>query len=153
MLKGAEVPVWLSKYNENSRSLPLNFNEKQSTSNSKVYQIVFDQIKDIPIPVTVLKSASKTNSKIGCRLGVSLFDMEAGVFVGKTWHSPKLIPVISNFDEQDIPYNENSDKERTNLVGNRLVMQLRNQFVYFHTDSQSPHLVSIIEFNFQGNYC
>lgn len=90
---------------------------------------------------------------MGCRLGVTLFDLEAGVFFGKTWHSPKLIPVITNLDGNDSESpNEDTDIDthRANLVGNKLVMHLKNQCVYFHTHTKSAHVVAVVEINFES---
>ena len=157
---------WLKAYHQNSRSVPHIIIQKSSRIHTRkstlsasvktnLYQIVFDKIQNIPVPTTIIQEASRENSKIGCRLSVTLFDMDAGVFFGKTWHSPIVIPVIANIDKQDqVAYNktEDIDSYRANLVGNRLVIQLRNQFVYFHTHFVSGNLCAVIEINFESIY-
>jgi hypothetical protein len=112
--------------------------KKHALPVSSSYQIVFDSINGIPVPAVVLQKASKINSKVGCKLSISLFDLESSSFVGKTWHSPFAIPVIkpvdtaissSESDDEDSksPNAAQIDMLRGYLVGNKLNVKLRNQ--------------------------
>lgn len=106
---------------------------------SNLYQVVFDSVNGIPVPANVLQKASKLNANVGCRLSLSLFDLESAAFVGKTWHSPFAIPVIksiqgeqdsdSNSEEADDEKSDKIDMLRAHLVGNKLNLKLRNQVI------------------------
>ena len=140
---------WGDRFAANSNSIPstiIHHTESHLNTKSKKhvlpvsnsYQIVFDSINGIPVPAVVLQKASRINSKIGCKLSISLFDLESASFVGKTWHSPFAIPVIKPVD--NVQSSSESDDEglksqktaeidmlRAHLVGNKLNVKLRNQ--------------------------
>ena len=118
-----------------------NLSSKTQTQ-TRLYQLVFESVNGIPVPSPVLTRASKLNSSINCRLSLSLFDLESGAWIGKTWHSPKPIPVLKT-----LPQGENDDDDdddegndeisgvndgkldmlRAHLVGNKLNVKMRNQ--------------------------
>lgn len=112
---------------------------KHAATTINIYQIVLDTIQNIPVPNIVLQNASKLNSKIRCRLSISLFDLESISFFGKTWKS-SAIPVLSNVgstqqaeSDSEISLDESGadksriDKQRASLIGNKLNLQLKNQ--------------------------
>jgi hypothetical protein len=142
---------WSDRFAVNSNSIPstiihhtdthLNRNAKKHVLPASSYQIVFDSINGIPVPAIVLQKASRINSKIGCKLSISLFDLESASFIGKTWHSPFAIPVIKPVDDYESssdsddensksPKTEQIDMLRAHLVGNKLNMKLKNQVRY-----------------------
>jgi hypothetical protein len=97
-----------------------------------MYQVVLDTVQNIPIPTKVLATASQKNLEIDCLLSISFFDLESGTFFGKTWTSPTSIQLVKNVesnseeedsDSEDAPI----DKQRAHLIGNKLVLSLKNQ--------------------------
>lgn len=132
-------------------------------THTRLYQLVFHSVNGIPIPSPVLSKASKLNSSICCSISISLFDLESGRFIGSTWRSPSLIPVVktlkkgSGADDEDDEENDEVtgtggkiDDLRAHLVGNKLNVKMKNQGVYFHTLLQSKHIVAVFEVSFAG---
>jgi hypothetical protein len=139
---------WISKFRETARAIPHRILHKKgypipkaksntNTTTNHLYQIIFDQILNIQIPTVVLQKASKRNESIGCRLHITLFDLESGTFFGKTWQAKELIPIASKLnnaedhqdssDESSDSSDKSIDSKRANLIGNKLVLQLSNQ--------------------------
>ena len=140
---------WFSRFQQNSTNIPstiMHYSDtflkpkklrKNASLITRLYQIVFDAINGIPVPNVVLQKASQLNANIGCRLSMSLFDLESAAFVGKTWHSPYAIPVVKNIDqledsdgdddETTSPALGGIDMLRAHLVGNKLNVKLKHQ--------------------------
>jgi hypothetical protein len=171
--------TWIEKYHKVSSWVPLvplhrtdailRLKKKKGMSvTTHVYQIILDSITSIPIPQIALQLASKNNSSVGCRISISLFDLESLAFFGKTWKSPNTIPIIGKLadNQQEDSDSESSsdrsgkptdiDKQRANFIGNKLNLQLKqqvsanNKCVYFHTHLQSKHVICAIELSFEG---
>lgn len=137
---------WKKQFEKNSSCIPyisihrsdniLKVNKKKATNvSNNVFQVVFDSIQGVPIPSLVLQSATKNNANIGCRLYVSLFDLESATFFGKTWKSPNAIPVVNRTEEEESEDESDSESQskskqvnlRANLIGNKLNLQLKQQ--------------------------
>jgi hypothetical protein len=134
---------WIKKYAINTNSIspdvfqtPIpdssSVKKKHSVVVPFLYQIVFDTIQNIPVSTKILSEASKNNLKIDCDISISLFDLEGGTFFGKTWHSPEPIPLINKLDDEsdsdeDKSDSELIDKQRAQLIGNKLSVHLKNQ--------------------------
>jgi hypothetical protein len=145
--------------------------KKGMSITTHVYQIILDSITSIPIPQIALQMASKNNSSVGCRISISLFDLESLAFFGKTWKSPNIIPIIGKLGDtkqEDSDSDSTSDrsgrpadidKQRANFIGNKLNLQLKqqvdevNKCVYFHTHLRSKHVLCVMELSFEGMIC
>jgi hypothetical protein len=97
---------------------------------------VLDTIQGIPVPNNILNLASKYNAAIVCRLSFSLFDVESGTFLGKTWKSPVAIPIVKQINDDDEDEDDPVDNYRAVLMGNKLNLQLNKQVF----DTKTVHL-------------
>lgn len=151
---GSSIPSSISQTTENSLLLK----PKKTINNlsSRLYQIVFDSINGIPVPNVVLQKASKLNANIGCKLSMSLFDLESAAFVGQTWISPYVIPVIKNIKKEE-QNDSDSDVQtgdeltspgleslRAHLIGNKLNLKMKRQVDHHLHYSYHSAYISIL---------
>lgn len=145
MLAAKTKSEWINKFAKNSALItntvfqksiePSNKINKKHLELSHLYQIVFDAIQNIPVSTQILTEASKKNSSVDVSISVSLFDLESSSFFGKTWHSPQAIPLIRKIDKDNADSkscDEKIDNQRAHLIGNKLVLQLKNQVGKFN---------------------